>query len=84
MTKYIAREEGARSKSQVTIPRNTIEKLPIGEQLKAVAKLLKLACPQIFRRFDPYPTLRMTTFNKEKITYEITEGCRSKTKACGL
>lgn len=84
MTKYIARTEETKSKSTVTVPINTIKELPIGEQLKAVAKLLKLACPEIFRKFDPYPTLRMTTFNKEKIIYEITEGCRSKTKACGL
>lgn len=51
-----------------------------GEQLFYVAGVIKSACPHLFKKTDPYPTVRMVKFGKGEITYEITAGKSSKAK----
>ena len=54
---------------------------PIGAQIADVAEAIKKHCPDLFKKTDPYPTLRMVKFNGGEITYEITRGKSSSVKA---
>ena len=53
---------------------------PIGAQIKDVATAIKQACPKIFKKSVPYPSVRLVRFTKDEISYEIFEGSsRGKT-----
>lgn len=53
---------------------------PIGAQIKNAAKALRNACPEIFKKDEPYPTVRMVKFKEGEIIYEISQGLsRAKT-----
>ena len=48
--------------------------------IRDAAKALVSACPEIFKKEDPYPTVRMVKFKKGEIVYEISQGLsRAKT-----
>jgi len=53
---------------------------PIEAQIKDAAEAIKLACPDIFKKSDPFPTVRMAKITQEEVVYEIYEGIsRAKT-----
>jgi len=55
---------------------------PIGALIDDVASVIKTACPEIFKKEDPYPTVRMVKFKEGEIIYEIAQGkSRAKTGA---
>ena len=78
-TKYIARKPPKNEPPQniLVILKKGIS---ITEQINEVASALKNACPEIFKKKDPYPTIRLVKFKEGEITYEITEGKGSRAK----
>ena len=68
----------------VVIPREGLQDLPVSKQIQMVAESLKSSCPNIFKKDDPYPTLRMVQFKEDKIVYEITEGKASRAKVSSV
>lgn len=64
----------------VLIPREALKDLPLHRQIKMVAESLQVSCPNINKKDDPYPTVRMVEFKEDKIVYEITEGKASRAK----
>lgn len=78
VTKYIAR------KIKPTLPKKVMVLLkkgyPITTHIQDAAKALKEACPEIFKKDEPYPTVRMVKFKEGEIIYEISQGLsRAKT-----
>lgn len=53
---------------------------PISQHIKDAADAIKLFCPDIFKKSDPFPTVRMAKFKEDEITYEITTGKGSRAK----
>ena len=53
---------------------------PISKQIKDAAEAIKLACPDIFKKSDPFPTLRLIKLKEDEITYELTIGKGSRAK----
>lgn len=53
---------------------------PISKQIEDAAEAIKLACPDIFKKKDPFPTARLAKITQEEIIYEITEGKGSRAK----
>ena len=54
--------------------------IPITEQIKDVAEAIKKWCPEIFKKDEPYPLVRMVKFKEGEIVYEVTKGSsRAKT-----
>ena len=50
------------------------------EQLDYVAGVIKTACPDLFKKTDSFPTVRMVKFKEGDIVYEISQGTsRAKT-----
>ena len=78
VTKYVPR------KPKTTLPKTVMVLLkkdyPVTAQISDAAKALRTACPDIFKKSDPYPTVRMAKFKDGEIKYEITEGKSSRTK----
>ena len=55
---------------------------PIGAHIADAAEALKNACPEIFKKDEPYPTVRLVKFKEGEIIYEISQGLsRAKTGA---
>jgi len=53
---------------------------PIGAHIADAAKALRTACPEIFKKDEPYPTVRLVKFKEGEIIYEISQGIsRAKT-----
>ena len=53
---------------------------PIHRQIRQVAAAIKIVCPQIFKKDEPYPIVRMVKFKEGEIIYEISQGLsRAKT-----
>ena len=78
VTKYIPR------KPKPTVPQEIMVLLykdyPLRTQIKIAAEALKNTCPEIFKKDDPYPTVRMVKFKEGEILYEIAQGSsRAKT-----
>jgi len=66
------------------IPKNILlvlkKDIPITEQIKDVAEALRKWCPEIFKKEEPFPIVRMVKFKKGEIVYEVTVGTsRAKT-----
>jgi len=53
---------------------------PISKQIKDAADAIKKWCPDIFRKSDPFPTLRLIKLKEDEITYELTTGKGSRAK----
>ena len=78
VTKYIPRK---RKKQTTQLLMILLKKdYPVCAQIKDVAEALKNACPEIFKKDDPYPTVRMDKFKEGEVVYEITEGKGSRAK----
>jgi hypothetical protein len=72
VTKYIPRKPKPRLPKTVKV---ILKKdYPLGKQIDEVATILKKACPDIFKKKEPYPTVRMEKFKGGDIVYEITQG----------
>ena len=81
MTEEYIRRKGNKGKvSTLSILRNGMKDLPISKQIEEAARAIKDACPEIFKKEDPYPTVRMVTFKEDEVIYEITEGKSSRAK----
>jgi hypothetical protein len=53
---------------------------PIGAHIADAAKALVNACPEIFKKDEPYPNVSMVKYKEDEIIYEITQGTsRAKT-----
>ena len=63
-----------------TIVVNLNKECTISEQIKDAAEAIKLACPDIFKKSDPFPTVRMAKITQEEVVYEITTGKGSRAK----
>lgn len=78
VTKYIPRKAAIMRTSEILI---ILKKdLPIGAQVADVAAAIKNACPKIFKKKEPFPTVRMVKFKEDEIVYKITEGKGSRAK----
>ncbi|MCG7851775.1 MAG: hypothetical protein MIO92_04560 [Methanosarcinaceae archaeon] len=53
---------------------------PVSKQIKDGAEAIKLACPDIFKKKDPFPTVRLAKMTQEEIAYEVTDGRGSRAK----
>ena len=53
---------------------------PISKQIKDAADAIKKWCPDIFKKSDPFLTVRMVKITQEEILYEFTEGKGSRAK----
>ena len=78
VTKYIAR------KIKPTLPKKVMVLLkkgyPVAAQISDAATALKNACPEILKKDEPYPTVRLIKFKEGEIIYEISQGLsRAKT-----
>ena len=77
-TKYIARKpQNIPNKKVLVLLKQGIS---LRDKIKDVAEALKNACPEILKKEDPYPTVRMIKFKEGEIVYEITEGKGSRAK----
>jgi len=77
-TKYIPRKhENIPTKKVLVLLKKGIS---LRAQIKDTADAIKKWCPEIFRKDDPYPTVRMVKFKEGEIVYEITEGKGSRAK----
>ena len=53
---------------------------PVTVHIADAAKALRNACPEIFKKDEPYPTVRLIKFKEGEIIYEISQGLsRAKT-----
>lgn len=78
VTKYISR------KPKPMLPKKVMVLLKkdcsITTHINDAAKALVSACPEIFKKDEPYPSVRLIKFKEGEITYEISQGLsRAKT-----
>jgi len=80
VTTYIPRKpkKDKTPAEKIIVPLN--QNYPIGAQIKDAAEAIKLACLDLFKKEDPYPTVRMVKFKEDEIIYEITTGKGSRAK----
>lgn len=78
VTKYVPRQP------KPTLPKRVMVLLkkdyPVAAQISDAATALKNACPEILKKDEPYPTVRLIKFKEGEIIYEISQGLsRAKT-----
>jgi len=78
VTKYVSR------KPKPMLPMTVKVILEKGSSLTThisdAARALVTACPEIFKKDEPYPTVRLVKFKEGEIIYEISQGLsRAKT-----
>ena len=80
VTKYIPRK--LKTMLPITVKVILKKDCSLVTHIRDAARALVSACPEIFKKDEPYPTVRLVKFKKGEIIYEISQGLsRAKTGA---
>ena len=73
VTKYVSRKP-AKEKPPGNLLVLLKQDISITEQIKEVAGVIKEWCPELFKKDEPFPVVRMVKFKEGEIVYEVYKG----------